>query len=193
MLASPARALLRFVEVVDALSIPYAVGGSLASGVFGEPRATHDFDVLVALRPAQVQPLAGALATEFYFDREAISEALSRASSFNVIHLASAQKIDVFVAGERLLDREQLARRVSARALADVLPVYVTSAEVIVLRKLDWFRRGGEVSERQWRDVISVLRVQGDRLDREYLSVTARELGLQELLERALAEAGSSS
>jgi hypothetical protein len=186
------QALTRLVERLDELSIPYAVGGSLASATHGEPRSTRDVDVLVALEPAKIEALVAALRGDFYVDRDSVREACQLGTSFNVIHLRLYLKIDVFVAGERLLDREQLARRVAARPEADVRPVMVTSPEVIVLRKLDWRRHGGGASVQQWRDVLGVLKVQASRLDLEYLRQTARELGLADELEQALAEAGRS-
>lgn len=192
MASDTTRVLMRFAELVEQLSISYVVGGSLASGAHGEPRTTRDVDVLVELLPERIDPLVAALAPEFYVDRESVREAVERRRSFNVVHLGLYQKIDVFVAGDGLLDREQLARKIAARPEPDVKPVFVTSAEVIVLRKLDWYRRGGGVSDQQWRDVLGVLKVQGGRLDLRYLRELAHELELAELLDRASIEAGVS-
>lgn len=183
------QVLLRFLSVLDQLSIPYVVSGSLASGLHGEPRSTHDSDVLIALRRERARALVVALRPEFYVDEQGMKEALDDSSSFNVIHIEGARKIDLYVAGEALLDREQLARRVAARTGPENRIVQVTSAEVIVLRKLDWYRREGEASDRQLRDVVSVLRVQRGRMDDAYLDRMAAELDLVELLERARKEA----
>lgn len=176
--------LLRFLAVLDALGIPYAIGGSLASGLHGEPRATHDFDLLVELSSDQVRPLGDALGPDFYVDVPSIREALERKRSFSVIHRGSAQKIDVFVSSREALDREQMERRVAARLEPGDPEIFVTSAEIILLRKLDWHRRGGGASERQLRDVAAVLRQQRGRLDWDLLERLARELDLYELLER---------
>ncbi len=184
------RALSLLVERLEQLSIPYVVGGSIASSTHGEPRATRDIDVLVALDEEAIAPLVAALGADFYVDAASVHEARRLGRSFNVIHLHFFQKIDVFVAGDDLLDREQLARRVVARPEPETRPVFVTSPELIVLRKLDWYRRGGEASARQWRDVLGVLKVQGPRLDRAYVRRMARELGLADTLELALAESG---
>lgn len=158
-------ALLRFLEILERQSIAHVVGGSVASSIHGEPRSTHDSDVLVALRLDQ------------------------RRASFNVIHTAFARKIDVFVAGTGLLDREQLARSIALEVSPGGPTLRITSAEVIVLRKLDWFRRGDETSQRQWRDVLSVLRFQQGNLDESFLDSAASELGLSESLRRARREA----
>jgi hypothetical protein len=182
--------LLRFIAVLDSAGIPYAVGGSLASGVHGQPRTTHDFDLLVELSSDHVKPLVGALVPDFYADESSIREALKRRASFNIIHKASAQKIDVFISSRTGLDREQLKSRIDAQLEPGDPRVHVTSAEVIVLRKLDWYRRGGGASERQLRDVVSVLREQRGRLDEAYLDRMAGELELVELLARVRALAG---
>jgi hypothetical protein len=176
--------LLRFLAVLDAADIRYVVGGSLASGVHGEPRTTHDIDLLVELSPEQVRPLIAALSPDFYADEVCMREALRHRRSFNVIHKATAQKLDLFVSSKTGLDKEQMARRISAQLEPGDPRIHVSSAELIVLRKLDWYRRGGEVSERQLRDVTSVLRQQRGRLDETYLERTAAEHGLLELLLR---------
>lgn len=181
--------LVEFLALLERLSIRYTVGGSVASGLHGEPRSTHDTDVLVELRREQSKALVRELRPAFYVDEEGLRRALDESSSFNVIHVAGARKFDVFVAGSGILDREQMARAVRVRIDPDGPLVPVTSAEVIVLRKLDWFRRGGEASERQWRDVLSVLRVQRGRLDETYLEQMAAELGLADLLARARSSA----
>lgn len=177
--------LLRFIAVLDSARIPYAVGGSLASGVHGQPRTTHDFDLLVEMSSEHVKPLIAGLGPDFYADEPSMREALKRKASFNVIHKKSAQKIDVFVSSGKGLDGEQIRRRVEAQLEAGDPNVFVTSAEVIILRKLDWYRRGGMASDRQMRDVASVLREQRGRLDDSYLERMAAELDLRELLTRA--------
>ncbi len=191
--ADPIQALARVIDALDARGILYAIGGSFASSTHGEPRSSVDYDILTQLGAGDVAPLVEALQAEFYVSEAAASDAVARRSSFNVIHLATHMKVDLFVCGNSALDAEQMRRRqASELAPGSGRMVFVTSPEDIVLRKLDWFRRGGGVSDRQWRDVLGVLKVQGARLDREHMTRIAVAADLSDLLDKALREAGLS-
>jgi hypothetical protein len=188
-------ALLALGEVADLLEklrLRFVVGGSLASGSWGEPRATHDADVLIDLPLQRVSELFSALQARFYVDEGAMRSAVHAHSSFNAIHLEVYQKVDLFVAGTSVLDTAQLERAVP-RLLGGQRWFPVTSAEVVVLRKLDWFRKTDETSDRQWRDVQAVLRIQQQRLDRVWMGSLAEAVGLADLLQRAMTEAWGAS
>jgi hypothetical protein len=167
---------------LDSLGIAWVIGGSIASSVHGEPRATLDVDMVVALHARDVKLFVKALGSEYYTDIDAIRTAVKAAGSFNAIHFGSAIKADFFVAGDDAFEAERLAHRQRVEMPGGVL--YVDTAEHTVLRKLEWYRRGGEVSERQWRDVQAIVRIQGDRLDRERLRRWADHLGVEDLLDR---------
>jgi len=191
MLASEAlRVCVELGRLLDELGVPYLVGGSLASSLYGVPRSTQDADLVADLQEEHVANFVEALAERFYVDEERVRHAVQRRSSFNVLELATMFKVDVFVAGGGKLDREQMKRRERLELPEGSGELDLASAEDTILQKLRWYELGHRVSDRQWRDVLEVLEVQGDRLDREYLHRGADILGVSELLTRALDETG---
>ena len=186
------QTLQELAATLDRLRIPYAVTGSLAGDLHGTIRFTRDVDILVDLPSSRAEDLFGALEGAYYVPRDFARQAIAAGSGFNVLHLATGLKFDLFPVGTRSIDREQLARRVIARhPAAPEAPLSFVSAEVLILRKLAWYRSGGEVSDQQWKDVQGVLRATSSRLDLDYLRRSAPELDVSDLLERALAEACS--
>jgi hypothetical protein len=179
---------LHLAETFEAEGIDYLVGGSLASSLHGEPRSTQDVDFVADLELRHVEPWLRRLDEGYYLDRERIDQAIERRRSFNVIHLGTMFKADIFVLGEDRASRREMERR-ELYELGDGRRLWVASAEDVVLQKLIWYRLGNAVSDRQWRDVLSVLAVRRGSLDEEYLREMAAELGLDELLERARHEA----
>lgn len=178
---------------LDRLGIPYVIGGSLAAALVGEPRSTADVDIAVELPTAMVEPLVDAVSADFYVPTRAVAAAVAAKSSFNLIDRRSALKVDVFVLGDDLLDRRQLERRRAVPLPVDPpQEVWVTSSEDVILRKLRWYEDGGRVSDRQWRDILGVLRTQAGRLDEAYLDTTANAAGLTDLLERARRDTASA-
>jgi hypothetical protein len=164
--------------------VEYLVGGSVASGLLGEPPATADVDFAVRLSANQVDDLVAALGPDFEVDTEMLQEAIARGRSANIYHLPTVTKVDLFVRGGAAFDRSEFARKVEL-ALAPGQKLFVSAAEDNLLRKLWWFREGGEVSELQWRDVLGMLRVGRGRLDEVYLTEWSRKLGVDDLLDRA--------
>ncbi len=187
----PAVAALQPVaQALERLGVSYHVGGSLASSVHGVGRSTADVDIVADLHVRHVQEFVRQLQSAYYLDEAAVLEAIQTRRSFNLIHLATMVKVDVFAKEQTPFASNEMARA-QPRAL-DVAPgartFPVTSPEDIVLRKLLWYRAGGEVSERQWNDVQGVLKLQGTALDRAYMQHWAAQLGIGDLLERAVRE-----
>lgn len=183
-------ATLDAAKVFQQLNIPYFVGGSLATAIHGVARATMDVDLIADLALEQLDPLVTGLSPTFYVDDEMIREAILRQSSFNLIHRETFFKVDVFVRSNRPFDQAQFARRKAYPLAPDASETaYFASPEDNILAKLDWYRLGGEVSDRQWRDILNVIEIQGERLDQAYLREWATRLNLTVLLERALQEA----
>ena len=183
------RITLLVTQTLEALGIPYAVGGSLASSLHGVMRSTLDVDIVADMRLEHIQPLVAALSKEFYADDEMMRDAIEHQISFNLIHYETAFKGDIFIRKARAFDQMQLERRrMSVIATDPEQSVYVTSPEDVILSKLEWYRMGGEVSDRQWRDIIGVLKTREGELDLDYLRKWANELKVTDLLERALHE-----
>ena len=176
----PAEELLWALEVVG---VNYVVVGSVASSAHGEPRATMDVDVLASFTMATLKRLGGLLGKNFYFDLENAQEALKRGSSFNILSMKDVTKFDFFPAGVDAFGTAQLARKCLAHVdfLSDI-EVPVASPEDVVLAKLRWFDIGGRTSEKQWNDIMGILRVQRDRLDWTHIEEWAPQLGVADLL-----------
>ena len=181
-------ALAPIVEIFERLSIPYSVAGSVASSAHGVARATLDVDLVADLQLEHVDPLMAGISADYYVDRDAAQDAIARRSMFNVVHLATMLKVDIYVLTSRSFDRESFRRRAPVRLddRESARGYLLDTPEDTILHKLEWYRAGGEVSERQWSDVIGVLQVQLGALDLDYLSRWASELGVADLLERAL-------
>lgn len=183
----PIAVALTVAEVLETLGIAHTIGGSIASSIAGEPRATIDIDIVAALSDADVPRLVSALSEHFYVDDQALRRAVRDRAVANLIHQPSQLKVDIHVAGGTPLDEQQLARRQAVRLAGDRV-LHVHPPEDILLQKLRWYEKSGTVSDRQWRDILGIIRVQGPRLDLDYLIRNAPALGVSASLERALRE-----
>jgi hypothetical protein len=191
MLAEPIEVILIVVRIFNGQGISYFISGSLATAVHGIARATMDVDIVADVPLERIEPLVKALGDNFYADEKMIRDAILRRSSFNIIHRETMFKVDVFIPKDRPFDRVQFERRVAQPLLVESEEtVYIASPEDNVLAKLEWYRMGGEVSDRQWNDALNVLKVQAEHLDIAYLRRWATQLRVLDLLERALDEAG---
>ena len=185
MTKGPLQLVGQVAGILDDLGIPYALGGSLASSLIGEPRSTVDVDIAIKVPEESGEGLLERAGAEFYVPMDAARAAMREHSSFNLVDTAHGLKVDLFVLGDDLLDRMQIARRMNVAIPGLGEGIWVTSPEDQVLRKLDWYRSTGHESERQWRDVVGILRIHGAALDGTYLEETARQLDLAGLLDEA--------
>lgn len=183
-----ALALSLLVPVLDSLGIRYAIVGSLASSAHGVYRATADGDLLADIRPQQARPLAAALSKDWYGEPDAMESAIRQGRAFNLIHMTTATKVDIFPARTDFHERQiERASVITVFPQDSALQLPVASAEDVVLSKLQWYRAGGEVSEKQWSDIGGILATQSG-LDFGYMEAWARSLGVGDLLARAIAE-----
>ncbi len=178
------------VKTFEELGVLYYVGGSVASSAYGIARATLDVDLVSNLQSHQVNLLVEKLKPAYFIDNEMILDAIKTRSSFNIIHLDSMMKIDVFI----LIDKPYPQKAFERKRIdtlddeAGSIKIYLCSPEDIILNKLEWYKAGNQVSERQWLDVLGVIKVQGDSLELEYIKRWAEELDIIDLLEKALSE-----
>ncbi len=190
MLSEPIAVILQVIEVLEALDVPYLIGGSFAAAVYGVARMTADADLVADMRFEHADPLARHLSADFYLDVDSIREAIRHRSSFSLIHFKTMFKVDVFLPKQRSYSQVQMKRRVQQPLSTETEQLaYFSSAEDSVLSKLEWYRLGGEVSERQWRDILGIIKTQGERLDLAYLRQWAVTLSVADLLEKVLREA----
>lgn len=185
-MSGPADALARLLAAFDWMEIPYMVGGSVASSVYGLARPTLDVDIVARIESHQVDEFVQSLSKDFYGDAASARAAISRAGSFSLIHFRSTYKFDIFPLRAQAFDREEFSRRAFRESFlfGPTIEFCVASAEDTILAKLRWFRMGAEASERQLEDVRGIVRVQGNALDWDYLHRWAQELGVQDLLTR---------
>lgn len=185
---SPFAVLSLVASVLDQQRITYVLVGSLASSMHGMYRSTAAIDIVADVRSEQVIPLLTALQKDFYVDEKAVRDAIDRKQSFNAIHFDSVFKIDIFIPKSDEFSKKQIERRELKKLSPDLdQMIYVATADTI-LAKLRWYDSGGRVSDAQWRDVFGILGASSKKLDLDYLNDWAANLGITDLLEKAISE-----
>jgi hypothetical protein len=183
---SQSELLIRVVGVLDAAGIPYMLTGSYASSLQGEPRLTHDIDLVVAMKPSDAAALASAFRLpNFYLDADLIGEAIAYRSQFNLLDNRSGDKVDFWILTEEPFDQARFARRYVQAFRGQ--SIFVSRADDTILMKLRWLQLAGG-SEKQFGDALSVYEIQRALIDLDYMDHWARELGVVELWERVRRE-----
>lgn len=181
------EALEPVAKIFEAMKINFYVGGSVASSFHGASRSTLDIDLVADLKSKDIIQFVNQLEDKYYVSKTAISDAVARSSCFNLIHLESSFKVDVFILKHREFDRSSMNRAKLGRVdPKSKLEVPIASPEDMILSKLEWYRLGNEISERQWEDVTRVMKVLGGQADLEYLKRNAVELDVAGLLQKLL-------
>lgn len=180
-------ALEPVTSALTEIGVRHFVGGSVASSYHGASRSTMDVDVVADISRKDVESFLNLLGNEYYASETAINDAIERKSWINLIHLATSFKVDVFVFKGRPFDQQSMDRAENGQleiGFDFVAPI--ASAEDTIVSKLEWFRAGGETSQRQWEDVSRVMQVVGQKIDLEYLQSAAQSVGVSDLLEKLL-------
>lgn len=181
------EALEPVAAVFRTLEVDFYIGGSIASSYHGASRSTMDVDVVADLNLDKVDRLVDQLGDDYYASKPAIIDAISRKSCFNLIHLQTSFKVDVFILKNRPFDLSSMRRAQPGKVdLESGVEFPIASAEDTILSKLEWFRLGNETSERQWDDVVRVMKILGNKADLDYLKRNAADLNVSDLLQRLL-------
>lgn len=180
--ASVRDLLFRLVAAVDRAGVPYMVTGSIASSLHGEPRSTHDVDVVIdPVVDSLDRLLAEFPADEYHVSREAATSALQLRTMFNVIDLNTGWKADFIIRKDREFSRVEFERRQLAEVFG--LRLYVASPEDVVVVKLEWAKSAE--SERQIRDASGILRLRQQDIDVPYIESWVEALGIRAQWEHA--------
>jgi hypothetical protein len=185
-------AIQPLIQFFEELGVKYYIGGSVASSAYGIARATLDVDIVSNLTEEQVPELVRVLSAKYYIDETMVRDAISTRSSFNIIHLETMLKVDIFILKKEPFHDKAFERRRKDTLDEDTSAIqfYLASPEDVLLNKLDWYRMGGCDSERQWNDIQGILKIQSNLLDMKYLFHWSEELDVFDLLNQALSEAG---
>ena len=170
--------LSRLVELFAGAGIPFMVTGSMASAHFGEPRSTMDIDIVIDPTAEQLDEFLRSLGDNYYVSAETAREALRKRTMFNVVGYTIGWKADLIVRKDRPFSIAEFARKQEAQLQG--VPVFITTAEDVILSKLEWAKLGE--SQRQLRDVAGVIEM-AEKLDEAYLRQWATELGVEEMLD----------
>lgn len=174
-------------EAMQSLGVRFYVGGSVASSFHGAVRSTMDVDLVCELTEPDIPSLLKKLGDAYYASEPAIRDAIRRKSCFNLIHLQTSFKVDVFVSRQRPFDLQVISRaQIGTLVLDGGLAVPIATAEDIIIIKLEWYRLGNEVSERQWNDVSRLMSLLGDSADHDYLQQASQSVGVHDLLQQLL-------
>jgi hypothetical protein len=183
--------LTPILDLFDQLGIPYRVGGSVATSYYGPWRGTQDVDIVADIAIGQVGALVAGLDPQQYLlDAHSIVDAILRQSSFNILERTTMNKIDVFIQKQTPHAQQEQQRARQGELLPGTRPIVFTTAEDMLLEKLQWWQLGGGVSTRQWNDMVNLIKRHAAQLDTTYVKTTAQSLGILPPLQRVYADAG---
>jgi hypothetical protein len=175
------------VAALKTLGVSHYVGGSVASSFHGATRSTMDVDLVCELKDDHILPFVQSFGNEYYLSESAVRDAVKRKSCFNLIHLPTSFKVDIFISRGRPFDIDAM-RRASTQLLGEnrTVAAPIATAEDSIVSKLEWFRMTNETSERQWDDVTKLIKLLGADADIEYLQAASESVGVVDLIDRLL-------
>jgi len=180
------KLLTLLIEVLDANKIAYMITGSLASSLQGEPRATHDIDIVVQILPGSVPALLKAFPLLIFTYPKSAQDALLHKSMFNLLDTREGDKVDFWILTNDQFDESRFSRRYAVEVFG--ITMFVSTPEDTILVKLRWAKLSGG-SEKQFTDALRVFEVQAGELDLSYLEMWSVKLAVQELWQKLKSEA----
>lgn len=175
----PFELLHRVVAVLEGLSVPYLITGSVAAMAYGEPRLTNDVDIVAALEERHIPELIAAFPPDhFYIDADTIREAIRAHGQFNIIHPESGLKVDMIIRSDTEFNASRF-RRVRRIHTAETFEANFASPEDVIIKKMEYYREGG--SEKHLRDIAGILKISGEVVDRNYITNWARRMNLVDI------------
>jgi hypothetical protein len=182
--------LKRVIQTLDQFGIQYMITGSVVSSLQGEPRSTHDIDMVIAIQKSQVMKLVEAFPPpEFYLDEDSILDAIRKQSMFNLINVNTGDKVDFWILTDEPFDQLRFSRKISEKFMD--IEMQVSTPEDTILTKLRWAKLSGG-SEKQFTDALRVYEVQYGNLDIDYLTQWVKKLDVESLWKRLEDEAETS-
>lgn len=178
--------LKKVIQTLNKAGIQYMLTGSVASSLQGQPRATHDIDMVISIEKSNAQELVEAFPSpDFYLDEHSVLEAINGQTMFNLIELQSGDKVDFWILSNEAFDLSRFSRRYSEKFMG--IEMEVSSPEDTILAKLRWAKLCGG-SEKQFTDALRVYEVQYGQLDLDYIELWTKELDVQSLWKRIIDE-----
>jgi hypothetical protein len=176
---SQSELLKKVVDVLNSNGIPYMVTGSIVSSLQGEPRSTHDIDIVINIKKPDIGKLVQSFSMpDYYLDEDSIQDAITNQFMFNLIAVKEGDKVDFWILTNEDFDTTRFQRRVSEDLFG--APMYISSPEDTILAKLRWAKLMGG-SEKQFGDALNVYEVQYEKLDLEYLELWVKRLEVSDL------------
>lgn len=173
--------LIKVIDRISQLNIPYMMTGAIAAIFYGKPRLTHDFDIIVEIDARQIPKLVNTFENEYFISKEAIQKALDDRSMFNLIHFESGIKVDFWLLKDDEFDKKRFERR--QKHTYSGRDIVFSSAEDIILIKMLWFKESQ--IQKHLDDVLGIMEIQKN-LDTVYLNEWAEKLSIQNLLNELL-------